>query len=148
VVLTLSVLALAVGAFAVVVWSRRHHEAPLRKEIQARPVVTFWASVHVKANILGAMVTAKGALTLTVRGDAFEVSHPFPLARFLFGQDYRYRAADTTVKAVPGLWHDWIEVNGSPGSARIQVGRRQMNLQIWDALVRAGAHPIGPPPQP
>ena len=124
------------------VLSRRRREQPLRKEMQARAVMgmmTFRAGVNTED---------RGMLRLTVRGDLFEVSHPFPLARFLFGQDYCYRAEDTTVEVVPGLWHDWIEISGQPGmrAARIQIGRRKMNRQIWDALVRSGAHPIGPPP--
>jgi hypothetical protein len=147
VVLIPTVLALGFGALAAVAWARRHHEAPLRTEIQARPVVTFSASVRAQADTFGMMLAAKGWLNLTVRGDVFEVSHPLPLARFLFGQDYCYRAEDTTVEVSPGLSHDWIEINGQPGSARILIGRRTMNSQIWDALVRAGAHPIGPPPR-
>jgi hypothetical protein len=94
------------------------------------------------------MTSQHGPLYLTVRGDAFEVSHPFPLARFLFGQDYCYRAEDTTIEVVPGLWHDWIEVGGQPGArtAHIMIGCRNMNRQIWDALVRSGAHPVGSSP--
>jgi hypothetical protein len=113
----------------------------LRKEIQARAVMTFRASVDVQD---------RGLLDLTVYGDLFEVSHPFPPSRFLFGLDYCYRAEDTTVELVRGLWHDWIEIGGQPGTglSPILIGRRKMNRQIWDALVRAGAHPIGPSPQP
>lgn len=92
----------------------------------------------------------RGGLRLTVRGDLFEVSHPFPLARFLVGQDYCYRAEDTTVELVPGLWYDWIEIGGQPGTglSPMRIGRRKMTRQIWDALVNAGAQPIGPSPQP
>jgi hypothetical protein len=125
-------------------WSRRRREEPLRKEMQARAVMmvmTFQARV---------VTEDRGGLRLTVRGDLFEVSYPFPLARFLFGQDYCYRAEDTTVELVPGLWHDWIEIGGQPGTglSPMRIGRRKMTRQIWDALVRAGAQPIGPPPQP
>jgi hypothetical protein len=104
--------------------------------------MTFRASVDVKDR--------HGQLNLTVCGDLFEVSHPFPLARFLFGEDYCYRAEDTTVELVRGLWHDWIEIGGQPGTglSPLLIGRRKMNRQIWDALVRAGAQPIGPSPQP
>jgi hypothetical protein len=121
-------------------WSRRRLEEPLRKEMQARAVTTFQARVD----------TDRGALRLTVRRDLFEVSHPFPLARFLNGLDYCYRAEDTTVEHVPGLWHDWIEIGGRPGTglSPMRIGRRKMTRQIWDALVCAGAQPIGPPPQP
>ena len=94
------------------------------------------------------MLSARGPLDLAVRGDAFAVSHPFPLARLLFGQEYAYRASDAAIEVVPGLLHDWIEIRGQPGSsaARIWIGRRNLNRQIWDALVGAGAHPIGSPP--
>jgi hypothetical protein len=103
-------------------------------------VMTFQARVD----------TDSGWLRLTVLGDLFEVSHPFPLARFLNGLDYCYRAEDTTVELVPGSWHDWIEIGGQPGTglSAMRIGRRKMTRQIWDALVRAGAKPIGPPPQP
>jgi hypothetical protein len=149
VVLLLTVLALALAASVLVAWSRRHREGPLLKEIQAWPV-TFRARVDVNANVLGTMTSQHGPLYLTVRGDAFEVSHPLPLARLLFGQDYCYRADDTTIEVIPGLLHDWIEISGQPDSsaARIRIGRRNMNRQIWDALVRAGAHPIGSSPPP
>jgi hypothetical protein len=125
-------------------WSRRRREEPLRKEMQARAVMgmmTFQARV---------VTEDRGGLRLTVRGDLFEVSHPFPLARFLFGQDYCYRADDTTVELIPGLWHDWIEIGGQPGTglSPMRIGRRKMTRQIWNALVRAGAQPIGPPPHP
>ena len=125
-------------------WSRRRREEPLRKEMQARAVMTV---MTFQARVV---TEDRGGLRLTVRGDLFEVSHPFPLARFLFGQDYCYRAEDTTVELVPGSWHDWIEIGGQPGTglSPMRIGRRKMTRQIWDALVRAGAQPIGPPPQP
>jgi hypothetical protein len=53
---------------------------------------------------------------LAVRGDAFQVSHPFPLARFIFGQDYCYRADDTTIEVIPGL-------QNNPPSSRWGRGR-------------------------
>jgi hypothetical protein len=116
--------------------------------MRARPVVDFRARVDAKADVHGLMLSARGPLDLVVRGDAFEVSHPFPLARFLFGQEYAYRASDATIEIVPGLLHQWIELHGQPGGppARIWIGRRNLNRQIWDALVRAGAHPIGSSP--
>ena len=79
------------------------------------PVTDFRARVDVKADILGMMLSARGPLDLVVRGDAFEVSHPFPLARFLFGQEYAYRASDAAIEVVPGLPHDWIEVHRQSG---------------------------------
>ena len=150
VALTLAVLALALAAVAGGAAPRRHREAPLRKEMRTRPVVTFRARVDVKSNVLGMRLSAQGQLHLIVRGDQVEVTHPFPPARFLFGQQYCYRAETTTIEVIPGLWHDWIEIGGQTAGteARIWIGQRRMNRQIWDALVRAGAHPIGPaPPQ-
>lgn len=94
------------------------------------------------------MLPVRGPLHLVVRGDAFEVSHLFPPSRFLFGQRYCYRAEDTTIKVVPGSRHDWIEIDGqSPRAAvRIWIWRPDMNRQIWNVLIQAGAHPISPAP--
>jgi hypothetical protein len=149
VALLLTFFALAFTASAGVAWSRRRREAPLRKEIQVRPVVTYQARVDVKANFLGTMTSQRGLAYLTVRGDAFEVADPFPLTRWVFGLDYCYRSQDTNLEVVAGAWHDWIEVTGQPGTraVQIQIGRRNMNRQIWDELIRSGAHPAGPPPQ-
>jgi hypothetical protein len=144
----LGVLVLTLAAIAVGAWPRRRAEAPLREQMRARPMVHFRARVHVRVSVLGLWVNANGALNLIVRGDAFEVSNSSPLARILFGQEYCYRAGDTTIEVIPGLLHEWIEIRGrSAGpAARIQVWRRKLNRQIWDALVRAGAHPAGAGP--
>jgi hypothetical protein len=107
-------------------WLRGPREAQVRKDMRARPVVDFRASVGVKVNVFGMMLAARGPLHLIVRGDAFEVAHPFPPARFVFGQDYFYRADDVTVEAVPGLRHDWIEIDGEQ-AARIWIGQRNLN---------------------
>jgi hypothetical protein len=96
------------------------------------------------------MLAVKGPLRLVVRGEAFEVSHSFPPVRFLFGQRYCYRAEDTTIKAVTGLRHDWIDIDGQPAGTAVRtwIRRPGMNRQIWNALIRAGAHPTGPAPPP
>lgn len=122
VALTLAVLALAFAAVAAGAAPRRHREAPLRKEMQARPVVTFRARVDVKANVLGMRLSAQGPLHLIVRGDQVEVTHPFPPARFLFGQQYCYRAEAATIEVIPGLWHDWIEIGGQTAGAAAGSG--------------------------
>jgi hypothetical protein len=146
-VLVPTVLVLAIGAGALVAWTRRRREEPLRREIQSQPV-TFRSAVDVKASTFGTMTSQRGPLYLVVHVDAFQVSHPFPLARLLFGQDYCYRARDTAVEMVPGVLHDWIEVSGQPedSAARIWIGRRKTNRQLWDVLVGAGARPVGLPP--
>jgi hypothetical protein len=49
---------------------------------------------------------------------------------------------------VHGVRRDWIEICGLPGSGaiRIRIRRKNMNRQLWDVLVCAGAQPIGSPP--
>jgi hypothetical protein len=126
---------------------RRPWEEALRKELRARPL-TFRASVDVKVGAVDPMVSKSGLFYLSVHGDAFEVSDAVPLFRFLNGQDYCYRAQDTTVEMVRGVLHDWIEICALPGTGaiRIRIGRRKMNRQLWDVLVSVGAQPIGSPP--
>jgi hypothetical protein len=141
------ILAVAFGTSVLPAWTRRRREEPLRRELAARPV-TFRSGVDVRARYFGQLASQRGPLYLNVYGDAFRVAHVLPLTWFLFGQDYCYRARDTTVEMVPGMLHDWIEISGQPAgsAAQIWIGRRKMNRQLWDALVAAGAHPIGSPP--
>jgi hypothetical protein len=115
-------------------------EKPLREEIRARPA-TFRLQVEVK--------DLRGGACLSVHGDAFEVAQKFPVIGFLNGTDYCYRARDTTVEAAHGLLHDWIMLRGMPGTGAraLEIGHRKVNSLLWDALVSAGAHPLGPPPQ-
>jgi hypothetical protein len=47
------------AAVAVIAWPRQHHEAPLRKQMRARPV-TFRAGVDVRASYLGTMLPVTG----------------------------------------------------------------------------------------
>ena len=126
---------------------RRPWEEPLRKELQARPL-TFRARVDVKVGAVDPMGSKSGLFSLSMHGDAFRVADEVPLLRFLNGQDYCYRAQDTTVQMVRGVLHDWIEICALPGTGamRIRIGRRKMNRQLWDVLVSAGAEPIGSPP--
>jgi hypothetical protein len=115
--------------------------AASHEEIPARPVVTFRASVEIPDK--------RGLLYLTVRGDVFEVSAPLAVARLVLGQEHCYRAEDTTVEVCPGRWRDWIEIGGRPGTGipPLKIRSRKMNRHVWEALVDAGAQPIGPPPQ-
>jgi hypothetical protein len=150
--------------------------------MRARPT-TFSSSVDVQLSFLGNWGSLRGIPLLAVHGDVFEVSDLFPPARWLLGMQYCYRASDTTMEAVPGRRHDWIEIAGLPAAeresskvpvpsrvrgnlggpigvvvagfrtlspadpTRIRIGRRRMNREIWDALVRAGVNPGGAPPQ-
>ena len=149
VIFTVILFVVVFGAFAIGTLPRRRHEAPLRKELRAAPAVTFRARVQVKSSVVGVRMAARGSLDLIVSGDAFRVFHPFPLGRWMFGQDWSYRATEVTIEMLPGLRHDWIEIDGPPrAGARIQIGSRDRNRQIWSALLGAGARPIGPPPPP
>jgi hypothetical protein len=54
------------------------------------------------------------------------------------------------MEVVPGWRHDWIEIAPQPPTGQgtlIRLGRKNKNRQIWDALARAGVHPVGSPPQ-
>jgi hypothetical protein len=147
--IALIVVAVGFGASVLPAWTRRQREEPLRTELEARPV-TFRSGVDVKARLFSQMASQHGPLYLNVYGDAFRVAHALPLAWFLFGQDYCYRAQDTTIEMVPGMLHDWIEISPQPAgsAAQIWIGRRKISRQLWDVLVNAGAHPIGSPPAP
>jgi hypothetical protein len=69
-------------------------------------------------------------------------------------QPVTFRAADTTIEVVPGLLHYWIEIGARQQAgrqppakiARISIGRKGQLRQIWYALIRAGATPVGAPP--
>jgi hypothetical protein len=62
----------------------------------------------------------------------FRIAHSFPLGRWIFGQDYSYRASEVTIELLPGLRHDWIEIDGPPRTgALIQIGSRDRNPEIW-----------------
>lgn len=119
---------------------RLRWEKPLRDEMLASPA-TFRTEVEVQ--------DLRGPISLSVHGDAFQVTQRVPLIRFVNGTDYCYRARDTTLETAHGRLHDWIEIRGLPGTGAepIRIGRRKNNRLIWDALVRAGADPIGPPPE-
>lgn len=140
-------LAVVLGAISACVQPRRHREAPLRREMRARPV-TFRTQVEVRQNALGPWQSGGGPCELTVHGDMFKVSNVFPLAWFLFGQQWCYRADDTTMEAVLDRRHDWIEIvaRHRPDGPRIRLARKRMNREIWDALVQASVHALGTPP--
>jgi hypothetical protein len=135
------VLALALLAYAMRSnLYRLRWEKPLREEIRARPATSRWKVE---------MQELRGPVFLSVHGDVFEVSQKIPVLDFVNGTDYCYWAPDTTVETVHGFLHDWIEIRGLPGTGAvpIRIGQRKTNPQLWDVLVSAGAHPIGPPPE-
>lgn len=64
--------------------------------------------------------------------------------RLLFGQDYCFRARDTTIQ----MQGEWILIEDrSPMQVLpLLIRNTKMTRLIWDALVLAGAHPATPPP--
>ena len=144
----LAILALLLWIFWIPAWQRRRAEATLRTELRTRPTVDFSIKVTAKAPLLGSDLPMRDFLNLTVRGDAFEISHPKQSARVAFGREYCFRAADTTVATAHSQMQDWIVVQGLPASRhnRVCITNRRELAAIWDALVRAGAQPASPPP--
>jgi hypothetical protein len=152
---TFGTLALAFAAVGGHAWVRRRRDAGLRREVRARPFITFQARVDAKQDFVGMDLPVRGKLDLIVRGDVFEISHPIAPARFIFGQEWYFIARETTVEVYRTLGRDWILVErrsppamivGTLGrSTRVSIRRRNMNPAIWDALIRAGARPVGAP---
>lgn len=155
----LALMAVGIPAFVVTAYWRGR---PLRQEMRARPV-TFTVNIDVQS-------FNDGICHLNVHGDMFEVSGMIPV--WLFGQQWCYRAGDTTMEVVQGWRRDWIQVavQQQAGWARwagrrVRISppypprkgfnapndrrgaQRWMTGQIWDALIRAGVHPVGAPPQ-
>jgi hypothetical protein len=137
------IVVLAVALIAYAIRSNRYRlrwEKPLREEIRDRPATSRWRVE---------LQEPRGAVFLSVHGDVFEVAQKIPVLDFVNGTDYSYWAPDTTVEMVHGFLHDWIEIRGLPGTGAvpIRIGRRKTNPHLWDVLLSAGAHPIGPPPE-
>jgi hypothetical protein len=141
----LGILVLGFTVLCVMSWRSRRFEAPLRRAARARPVRTFGMSVDARVSRQGMELPVKGRLDLVVWGDIVEVSHPFVLARFIFGQEYFFLASETTVKIIPGR-RNWILIEGHwrGRTTRVWVARRDMTREIWHALIHAGASPGGP----
>jgi|HubBroStandDraft_5_1064220.scaffolds.fasta_scaffold554216_1 hypothetical protein len=122
-------------------WSRRQREAPIRQEIAAAPITRYLAPVQVRTARSGLRATQNGTFGLVMRGETFEILHPFALARLLFGQDYCFRACDTTIQA-QGEWI-LIEDRSPLRVPAVLIRNTKMTRQM---LVLAGAYPASPPP--
>ena len=155
-------LAVVVTAFALgfgQVWLRRRREAPLRREIRSQNV-TFWTSlteVAVKEPYgWPRWLALNSVMALYVRGDSFEISSTVPPIRVLMGEEYYFRARETFIETSrdPNILHsalNWIVVTGSQRGEEIKLAITKRNesqlYDAWNALVAAGAVPIGQPPQ-
>jgi hypothetical protein len=147
VISTLVVLLLSFSAIIALARPRQRREAPLRAEIRRRPVIDFHANVAVRQYVLGVPLSVSGPLELIVRGDAFEVRHVFPPARFMFGQCWCFRAPETTIELDSSAFREWIPIRGLQ-ETRIAISGRKKNRMVWDMLLWSGAQPAGSLPQP
>jgi hypothetical protein len=144
---SIALIALVLGTIWIPAWRRRRAEAPLRAELRARRA-DYSVTVMTRPPLSGANLPLRDHLSLTVRGDAFEISHPNLGARLIFGQEHCFRAAATTIATARSQMQDWIVVQGLPASRhnRVWITRRGQLAAIWEALIRAGAQPASPPP--
>jgi hypothetical protein len=147
-----------VGAVLVTVWlpavRRWRTEAPLREEIRAHPEASFRTQVAVKVPVFsGVVLPLRGDLDLAVRGDLIEIRQRAWVSRHVLGQEYCFRARDTSIEVGRSNFRPWIIIrsgqpgSGQPGSGPVWISRRDQLDPIWDALVAAGAQPASSPPQ-
>lgn len=137
------------------VWLRRRREAPLRWAIRSQKV-TFWISLNqVKEESPGwpRWLALNSMMALYVRGDSVEISSMVPPIRVLMGMEYYFKARETFVEISkePSMFSalNWIVITGSRRGREIKVAIMKRNeiqfFDAWNALVVAGAVPIGPP---
>ena len=156
------VLALCVAAGLVFIygriWSRRHREAPLRREIRARDVSFRMIPDQVRVSDPGGWPKWAGVsapMSLFVKGDAIEVSSTVAALRVVMGLEYYFPAAETSIELSRSpsriFRRDWIVLTGRQAGKDIQVAvtttDRSSLVEAWSALVAAGAIPAGLPPQ-
>ena len=136
------------------VWLQRRREAPLRREVRAQGV-TFRTPVQVKEKSGNRWDQVfRMDVDLIVRVDAFEISFDFTPFRVIFGWEYYIKANEVSIKVsrLPSSGihqREWIIVKWlqSGKETQLAIASKYKFRDAWDALVRAGAVPIGPPPQ-
>ena len=151
-------LAAVVAGFSAVlggVWFTRRREAPLRREIRAQDV-TFRTGVAVRLKQYGwsRWLDLKSFMALVVRGDAIEISCMVWPFRVVMGEEYYFRARETTiqVRREPSRPFElkWIVVTGWKDGKEVRLaistGNAYQLSRAWSALVAAGAVPVGSPP--
>jgi hypothetical protein len=93
-------------------------------------------------------------MALYVRGDSFDISSTNLPIRVVMGMEYYFKASGTSIETSRGLSRNsalnWIVVTGSQRREEIKLaithGNEGLLHDSWNALVAAGAIPIGPPP--
>jgi hypothetical protein len=92
-------------------------------------------------------------MALYVRGDSFDISSTNLPIRVVMGMEYYFRASETTIETSRdpsgNSAPNWIVVTGSQRGEKIKLaithGNEGLLHDSWNALVAAGAIPIGPP---
>jgi hypothetical protein len=120
---------------------------PIRREVRSHPV-TFGTSVAVRIRRPSGELTLWGPLNLIVRAGFLEISQPSRPVAMFFGQEFYFRAADLRIET---CWDQRERIRITDISygtdASLSVISRTNLAGIWDALVNAGAVPVGPAPQ-
>jgi hypothetical protein len=150
------VLAVVVaGGFTVIfgkIWLKSRQEAPFRREVRAQGV-TFRTRLSIVKTMTkrGWWTGPYGEIYLIVREDAFEISCGISPIRVVLGLEYYFRARETTIEVsrLPGIIkRDWIVVTGQQlgRESQFAIAQRRDLGDAWNALVGAGAVPVGLPP--
>ena len=139
------------------VWHKRRREAPLRREIRSQGV-TFWVRLpQVKVSEdcgWPRWLSLNSSMALSVRRDSFDVSSVTLPIRLVMGMEYYFKASETSIETnrepSRNSALNWIVVTGSQRGREIKLaithGNESQLYDAWDALVAAGAIPVGPPP--
>ena len=139
------------------VWHKRRREAPLRREIRSQGV-TFWIRLpQVKVSEdcgWPSWLSLNSSMALSVRRDSFDVSSVTTPIRLVMGMEYCFKASETSIETSREPSRNsalnWIVVTGSQRGQEIKLaithGNEGQLHDAWNALVAAGAIPVGPPP--
>ena len=139
------------------VWHKRRREAPLRREIRSQGVTFRIRLPQVKVSEdcgRPSWLALNSSMALSVRRDSFDVSSVTTPIRLVMGMEYCFKASETSIETSrePSRTSalNWIVVTGSQRGQEIKLaithGNEGQLHDAWNALVAAGAIPVGPPP--
>jgi hypothetical protein len=139
------------------VWLKRRREALLRREIRSQPV-RFWTvltEVKVREGLgWPEWLPLRSSMALYVRDDSFDISSTILPIRVVMGMEYYFKSSETPIETSRDPSRsstlNWIVVTGRHRGREIKVAITNRNEgrlhDAWNALVVAGATPIGPSP--
>ena len=148
-ILLVLVVAMPVIAIAFI-HLRRWRQGDLRREIRGNRVIFRAAIRRMKTSDIMQWLPP---VQLVTRVESIEISSPLTFIRVMFGLECYFRAADVSVKVEPisSLLEreEWLVVRGLQFGKELQVDMtiRGDLLPAWNALVEAGAAPVGPSPR-